>query len=523
MFQKFAYDHTATNRAKRLAARPAATPRRKKWAKQINLWALLDNDTLALVLSRCGEQACVRLSGLDRRTNGVAKRALKQLLQLSESQWQTFRAVVERRESVFISGAPGTGKSHLLRVIRERMSRDVVWTASTGAAAEKIEARTLHSAFCISIDDPLNAKLTAKTCRRLRPGLAKLRTLVIDEVSILKGWLLDYVLRVLENLTFHPGAVQFVLCGDPLQLGEVNGSLAKAPSRKQHPQGPSPFWTAELFERRTVRPYVLVENFRQGDCAQFTSILNRARIGKASLVDMQWLLANARQSQGHGPTDGSWEDRVRAAWVLNTSSATPRPICLFCHRQKVLQFNDRCMNAHVAQLGRTYHATKTNGNADHSLPSLALKVGGRVILTRNLREQPKLFNGSMGTVDRLEAHWVGVRFDNGIRWGVKRVAWSTRDDVLHLPLEVGYAATIHKAQGATLESACVDLTGAFNPGHAYVALSRVRKVGDMEILGLDLRKLNHVNWEALRFYNRVKEASEAHIQALSEGEETRGK
>ena len=515
MFQEFAYDHTATKRARRLSARPVATPRRKKWARQNNLWALLDNDVLFLVLSHCGEQTCVRLSGLERRTNAVAKRALKQRLQLSESQWQTFRAVVERRESVFITGAPGTGKSHLLRAIRERMSRDAVWCASTGAAAEKIEARTLHSAFCISIDDPLNAKLTAKTCRRLRPGLTKIKTLVIDEVSILKGWLLDYVLRVLEALVLHPGAVQFVLCGDPLQLGEVNDSLATALSRKQRPHGPSPFWTAELFERRTVRPYVLVENFRQGDCAQFASILNRARIGKASLADLNWLLANARQSQGHGSTNLPWEDRVRAAWALNASSATPRPMCLFCHRQKVLQFNDRCMNALVAQLGRTYCATKTNGHADHSLPSLLLKVGGRVMLTRNLREQPKLFNGSMGTVERLESQWVGVRFDNGIRSRIKRVAWSTRDDVLHIPLEIGYAATVHKAQGATLESACADLTGAFSTGQAYVALSRVRKPSDMEILGLDLCKLNRVNWEALRFYNQMKEASEEHMKTLS--------
>ena len=521
MFEKFAYDRNATKRAKRLEARPVATPRRKKWSAKTNLWDLLDNDTLTLVLSHCGERECVALSGLDRRTNGMAKRALKQCMQLSESQWQTFRAVVERRESVFISGAPGTGKSHLLRVIRERMSRDTVWTASTGAAAEKIEARTLHSTFCIAFDDALNAKRTASSCRRLRPDLVKMRTLVIDEVSILKGWLLDYVLRVLETLLFHPGAVQFVLCGDPLQLGEVNESPSK-PTPAGHPKGPSPFWTAELFERRKVRPYVLVENFRQGEGAEFTSILNRARIGKASLVDMKWLLANARSSQGHGPTNQPWADQVRRAWAINASSAIPRPMCLFCHRQRVQEFNDGCMSARVMALGRVYYAVRSNGNTDHSLPGLSLKVGGRVMLTRNLREQPKLFNGSMGTIERLETQWVGVHFDNGIRMRVKRVVWSTRDDVMHLPLEVGYAATIHKAQGATLDSACVDLTGAFNPGHAYVALSRVREVGDMEILGLDLRKLNHVNWEALRFYNRIKERSEAHIQALSEGEETRG-
>ena len=236
MFEKFAYDRNATKRAKRLEARPVATPRRKKWSAKTNLWDLLDNDTLTLVLSHCGERECVALSGLDRRTNGMAKRALKQCMQLSESQWQTFRAVVERRESVFISGAPGTGKSHLLRVIRERMSRDTVWTASTGAAAEKIEARTLHSTFCIAFDDALNAKRTASSCRRLRPDLVKMRTLVIDEVSILKGWLLDYVLRVLEILMFHPGAVQFVLCGDPLiQAGQAfmpKHLLPEAPSRR---------------------------------------------------------------------------------------------------------------------------------------------------------------------------------------------------------------------------------------------------------------------------------------------------
>lgn len=529
MLKQFAYDRKETKRGKRLAARPVATPRRKKWSKSTNLWDLLDDDALTLILAHCEEKACVRLSGLDRRTNGMAKRALKQRLGLGESQWQTFRAVVERRESVFISGAPGTGKSHLLRVIRERIPRHSVWTASTGAAAEKLEARTVHSTFCISGGDRLEAKHTASSCRRLRPDLRTMRTLVIDEVSMLSGYFLTFLLRVIEDLLLHPGAVQFVLCGDPLQLGAPHSEVVKMPPGYEgyRPNGSrSPFWTSDIYEK--VRPYVLTENFRQGDDSQFASILNRARIGKASPADLDWLLANARQSQLYGPLGASRENQVRGAWKNNSSGHTPRPMCLFCRREPVRDFNDHCV-ASLSGLGRVYYGMRSNGATDHSAPGLALSTGARVMLTRNLREQPKLFNGSMGTVDKLQDSWVRVRFDNGIHTCIKRVRiaigkWESDGggDVFRIPLELAYAATVHKAQGATLDSACVDVSGAFTEGQTYVALSRVRKIGDMEILGLDLPKLNRVDRVALQFYTRIKEQSEEHMRALTEGELARG-
>jgi len=523
MLKRFAYDRKETKRAKRLATRPVATPRRKKWSNGTNLWDLLDDDALTLILAHCEEKACVRLSGLDRRTNGVAKRALKQRLGLGESQWQTFRAVVERRESVFISGPPGTGKSHLLRVIRARIPRHSVWTASTGAAAEKLEARTVHSTFCVATDDRLEAKRTASSCRRLRPDLRAMRTLVIDEVSMLSGYFLTFLLRVIEDLLLHPGAVQFVLCGDPLQLSaphSIKGGVKMPPGYEAYKpkECRSPFWKSDIY--RKVRPYVLTENFRQGDDSQFASILNRARIGKASPADLNWLLANARQSPLYGPLGASREKQVVSAWKNNSSGLIPRPMCLFCLREPVRDFNDYCVAA-LSGLGRVYYGMRSNGATDHSAPGLALSNGVRVMLTRNLREQPKLFNGSVGTVEQLEESWVRVRFDNGIRARIKRVAYSTEGDVFRMPLELAYAATVHKAQGATLDSACVDVSGAFSEGQAYVALSRVRKIGDMEILGLDMPKLNRVDRGALQFYDRIKEQSETHMRALTEGEVAR--
>jgi ATP-dependent exoDNAse (exonuclease V) alpha subunit len=126
----------------------------------------------------------------------------------------------------------------------------------------------------------------------------------------------------------------------------------------------------------------------------------------------------------------------------------------------------------------------------------------------------------MGTVLCMSEHKVRVLFDTAGSRTVSRVS-SRNGDSMMLPLQVAWAATIHKAQGATLDRACVDLSFSFGHAQAYVALSRVRDVKDLEIVGLTLSKLNSVDKTALRWYNEIREASEERLAALERAEETR--
>ena len=144
----FAYDGARVAGAP--PPRPPRPPRRPRRPRRAGacFWSLLGQDELGLVLAHLDDRQLGPLAGVNRSTHRASKAAMKRHLGLSDSQWQTFRAVLERRESVFITGSPGCGKSRLLAVLIERMRNRGV-SASTGAAAEKIGGVTVHSLFGI--------------------------------------------------------------------------------------------------------------------------------------------------------------------------------------------------------------------------------------------------------------------------------------------------------------------------------------------------------------------------------------
>jgi ATP-dependent exoDNAse (exonuclease V) alpha subunit len=131
---------------------------------------------------------------------------------------------------------------------------------------------------------------------------------------------------------------------------------------------------------------------------------------------------------------------------------------------------------------------------------LTLKTGALVIFNKN-NSSGVWINGTSGIVEKLDTEVITVRIlaNNNIVQ-VKREEWNDykyvfdkdKDAVvekivgrfIQFPLQLGYALTIHKAQGKTLDNVIIDMdTGTFDHGQLYVALSRTRKQSDMHILG----------------------------------------
>ena len=474
------------------ATQPSLGPRKKKKKVKVTvpLWTLLPNEMITAIFSNLDDYECGTFSRLDKRTHDLAKLEMKRQLGLGESQWQVFRAVLERKESVFISGVAGTGKSHILRILMSRLPKNHLITASTGSAAEKISACTVHSALCLGVGENPKPCSVLKKCQK-RGVSSKLKVLVIDEISMLSAILLDIIIKVLELLTKGRSFPQLIICGDPLQLGAVTQSKE------------GPFYESTMMKLTT--PYILTENFRQTDI-EFGRILNKSRIGKATMADIEWITQNSK------PT----------TWVpfdATTECATR----IYCLRRLADMHND-AMYSVLTGTEVVYPVLDGKGKASLSTNTeLRLKPKTRVMLTRNSQEYSELFNGSMGIVRQCNPTNVMVEFDNGLHVRIRRVNNSSSDvdpsKVLSvMPLIVAFAVTVHKAQGATLDSVRVDLEGCFAPGQAYVALSRVRSIGTMQVLGLTLNKINHVDRRALRYYNELKDASEERIETLAEDE-----
>lgn len=479
------------------------------------VWSWLCDELVAAIFARLGDVPLARLSGIDKRTFRLAKRAMKAALGLSSSQWQAFRAVLERRESVLLLGSAGSGKSHLLRLLHERLPTARI-CASTGAAAEKLDATTLHSTLGMTaqdVRDLSNCVLdpVADVADRVRTRAhisdrTPAAPLIVDEVSMLTARMLDFLRAVLRAGPSR--CAQLVLCGDPLQLQAVKAKEEGA------------FHEATLVDALTT--FVLDTNFRHADDEQLALILNRARRGRACQADVDWIAAHSAP-----------EPFENSVW-------------LFCTNREMLQHNET-MVASLQGVQWTYKTTDAFTDAgktslwskrnavprwwtalcNNGTTNLALKVGTRVMLTRNDRFDARLFNGSFGIVTEMNQRGPLVAFDCGI---VQRVLPATSEVVeggvvmcsrTQLPLEIAFGVSIHKAQGATLAHACVDVTNAFAPSHTYVALSRVRRVCDLHVRGLRLDKLNRVDRAALRFFGDAREASEARCEDLECAEDAR--
>jgi len=449
-------------------------------------WDALDNDALHEIFKHFDDRGLGRLAQLDQRTRRVAYAAMKACLGLGDSQWEVFKAVLHRRENVLITGAPGCGKSFLLNVLKDRVPRVLV-TASTGAAAEKIDSFTFHSALGLGLGDR-PADEIVKQLKRSRHGVVYPQpcqtcdALIIDEVSMLTAKVLDLAAEVM--LAFRGTLPQLVVSGDPMQLGSIGAEKDGA------------FYTSKFVAK--LRPYVLTESFRQAEDSKFLSILNRARLGCAREHDRAWLVANA--SADVGPD-------------------APR---LFSKNHQVWDYN-------LLKLG-TIQATQHHFTPDEwgNVPKRAtalddglgffVKQGARVMLTRNLAEWKSVHNGSCGVVTAIDPGMGGciaVRFDNGKHLIVARITheYKKNDEIVGTrtmhPLILAWAVSIHRAQGATLDRMVTDLSECFAKGQAYVALSRVRDIQHLALQGeLKLSKLNHVDKKALCWYEECQKRSE---------------
>ena len=484
-FQKYAYQGRGAAAA---TSRPMLPPRRGNAC-----WDALGNDALLEIFGYLEDDRKVaRLAHLDKRTRRVVSTAVQRHLRLSDSQFAAFRAVLERKENVLLMGNPGSGKSFLLKVLKERM-RDPLVTASTGAAAEKIGAWTLHSALGLGLGELTAEQIVKKQLTPVRgvvypkPGHT-CSQLIIDEVSMLTAKLLDLAGKVL--VLVRGRLPQLVVSGDPMQLGAVGADRE------------GPFYDAWLVRR--LKPYVLTESFRQAEDSHFLSILNRARLGKARLDDVEWIQEHALPS----------------AWA-----GAPR---LFCRLGEVFDYNTHKLQQlngmlHIYRTECTGNVPTTGDWDRYDRPALHLKTQARVLLNRNLPEHPMLHNGSCGTVHSLAPESALVHFDAGVAVRIKPVTqeYEQNGKVVGtrtaMPLMLAWAVSIHRAQGATLDSMAVDLKNAFAKGQTYVALSRVREVHHAAIAGLSpptlgLFKLNDIDKEALRFYQACEERSQNRLE-----------
>lgn len=413
---------------------------------------------------------------------------------LTKSQKRGLDSILDGK-NVFITGQGGCGKTYLInRIIKTIGStRKIAVTSTTGTSALHLSGgTTLHSWAGVGLGtgnvQALCTKIKKKTY--LRQRWMETELLIIDEVSMLDPELFDKLNQIAKWIrrTEKPfGGIQLVATGDFLQLPCVGSDLFCFESES---------WVETI--QCTI---YLTENMRQTEDLTWRECLSKIRVGRID-EDVQTLLLtrkNAKLSNEHGicPTK-------LFATNVDVEETNYRKLAK-------LKGEIREYNAELILYYKKYASLMEKFRKDCScVQELHLCKNAQVILLCNLELENGLVNGSRGIITHFtEDDLPVVKFLNGQERTIDYHSWELeRDDkkvacIEQIPLLLGYAFSIHRSQGCSLDYVQVDLSDVFEYGQAYVALSRVRKIS-----GLSIK--NHINFskifanpKAVSFYDKL--------------------
>lgn len=402
-------------------------------------------------------------------------------------------AVMNSGRNVFLTGAPGAGKTFTLNKFIEQAERGykrIAITASTGIAASHIDGVTIHSWSGIGIAPKLVPSdffriEHSRSAERIRHA----QILIIDEISMLHNYRLDMVNTVCQTIRGNNqpfGGLQVILVGDMFQLPPVE----RGSDELHFPH------TSRAWEAADLLSCYITEQHRQET--------------SDGLLEMLVAMRGRQVSEGH------------LALLRSRQLEAPESVTrLFTHNVDVDKLN-------AAKLGdikepSKFYTMQTSGDPykvdnmkKHLLvpEKLELKIGAEVMFVAN-NFDAGFVNGTRGRVVGFsEKHKPIVATGDG-EIVAQRHTWAQRDErgnslaeVRQYPLRLAYAITVHKSQGMSLDAAQVDLRGAFTPGQGYVALSRVRSLAGLYLTGFNETALK-MHDEMFEFDAKLRLQSEA--------------
>ncbi len=423
------------------------------------------------------------------------------LTELSAEQQEMIRLIKETDKPIFVTGKAGTGKSLVLKHLVRAIERDepTLVAAFTGMAARNVHGVTLHSFvldnyFEVSLPTPGEFHSFSKEKLEL---LSKLKWLIIDEISMVRGDFIDRIdraLRLAKSSSTPFGGCRLVMFGDLLQLPpfvdlphfESDAVKKWRAWLSSYPSAEPEFFMAHVFTVSGLDTFELHNVYRQND-SDFVDCLNRLRTANPTDKDIE--LINSRSV------------------LVDTKDPVTR---LMGRRRHVEEHN----NAKLAEIRGErlwrfpYQIDPNSPNQEPNdsflakeLPcslELQIKVGARVMFVKN-DVQRRWVNGTIGTVIDVGEGQIDVQVEGDI-FAVEREAWligspyfdsgsgniklKTGILINQFPLVLAWAVTVHKAQGQTLGQVVCDFTMTyFAPAQAYVALSRVSSLDGLRIIG----------------------------------------
>lgn len=390
-------------------------------------------------------------------------------------------------ENVFLTGGAGSGKSFLIRqFMREIDAKEFPILASTGAAAVLLGGRTFHSFFGLGIMEggADAAYQRASRDNKLMARLRKVEGVIIDEISMIPG----QALMIAEALSQKAresklpwGGLRLIAVGDFAQLPPVTQS------------GPRDWcFLNEVWRNSGFQTSMLSHNQRVSDNL-FLDVLSDVRHGLSTPQVRDFLNEHIQEHDPDHPGTRLFPRKINAENF---------------NQMKLKELNEEEVTIDSIYFGSEKHIEILMKTAPVPV-KLVLKLGCRVMFLQN-DPQKRWVNGTRGIVTDIADDKIIVKKDGGREVQADKSSFALQDaegnvmaSVIQFPLTLAYATTIHKSQGATLDDLWCDLSNLWEPGHAYVALSRLRSAEGLHLIGWSPRSII-VDPKVLDFYKKLE-------------------
>jgi ATP-dependent exoDNAse (exonuclease V) alpha subunit len=396
--------------------------------------------------------------------------------------------ILKTGKNVFLTGEPGSGKTYVINqyisYLRSHGIEPAI-TASTGIAATHIGGMTIHSWSGIGIKNSLSSgELNfIATNDYVKKRVSSADILIIDEISMLPPDTLNMIDLICKEVKKNQkpfGGMQVVLVGDFFQLPPVAKSVTSDFSQENFFDKPSIrfAYDSPIWQQAEFTSCYITEQYRQDD------------------NDLISLLSKIRNNEFDEPALAHIENRKIDS--ISVPNNVPK---LYSHNVDVDAVNYQMLDKIIGET--QYYPMKTKGHEALvnvmkkgclSPENLYLKIGASIMFTKN-NQKDGFVNGTLGVVEGFDpqSNLPIIKIRSGRKIKADYADWAVEEDgkikgkLSQIPIRLAWAITVHKSQGISLDEAVIDLSRVFEFGQGYVAISRVKRLSGVYILGWNER------------------------------------